>query len=428
MTNENSGKHQGGYIKKGSGSFWVSQKAINVLIESKATSLEICVYLILAKYTDQIGIFSTSGAKAVYKAMRVSQSLAKKTLCSLQNIKSQNEKLLYCPEEWMNTDKGKEFPIPERPTQRSQVRWVLNDFNADNGDKVWFSNDLIDGYGLFEMPLRRLKQCGDVACRLLLLLYCYNDMEAYGGISPHHAIYKEYEVEELFDMERGFCAFFAVDVGTRHVLQQVSWPSLGMLTPLSKKAKKEKRKEVLKPFWDAVRSLQQVGFIYEVVTVFDGKPGNKEALPIYFLHTHNRHGKTPKGEEGVAGRIANLMSKLGRPLTDEMGRFYGKYGVIVPEGITPHVIGMFRLRFRVNNPLSHTVRTSWSSIHKCQEEAAAWIGRVEDAYFPKKNITVQASLGHREANGYSDDGSSPDSLEYDPEDEDFVGTITGKIQ
>ena len=41
----------------GKGSFWLSEEVINVLIAS-ATATQICVYLILARYTDKTGQYS----------------------------------------------------------------------------------------------------------------------------------------------------------------------------------------------------------------------------------------------------------------------------------------------------------------------------------------------------------------------------------
>ena len=53
-------------------------------------------------------------------------------------------------------NKEKDMPaIPERPTGRSQVRYVLigNYFALTLGSpSVWFSNELIEGYGKFYKP------------------------------------------------------------------------------------------------------------------------------------------------------------------------------------------------------------------------------------------------------------------------------------
>jgi len=90
------------------------------------------------------------------------------------------------------------------------------------------------------------------------------------------------------------------------------------------------------------------------------------------LDTKSKHGYKPKGEEGVAGITAKLSAAFEHPVTDSMGRFYGKYAAIVPAG-NPHIIGIYRLRFRVSNTKNHGVIDAWARIYQGQREVKNWI-------------------------------------------------------
>ena len=140
---------------------------------------------------------------------------------------------------------------------------------------------------------------------------------------------------------------------------------------------KDKCNEALKPFWSSLKSLESTGLIYEIITVMDNSPDNAHAQPIYVLHTKAANGYTPKGEEGLGGHVARIMGDLGHPVTDAQGRFYGKFGAVVPAGITPHIVGIFRLRFRVANPKNYGVKSAWARIYKGQEEAKEWLEFIE---------------------------------------------------
>jgi hypothetical protein len=114
--------------------------------------------------------------------------------------------------------------------------------------------------------------------------------------------------------------------------------------------------------------------------VLDRKHTHAEAQVVYELNAKTRHGYKPKGEGGLGGPTAKLSGLLSKPVTDSMGRFYDKYAAIVPAGIETHIIGIWRLRFRVSNPKNHGVRGAWARIHRGQEEALGWIKDVAEQY------------------------------------------------
>ena len=166
--------------KKGSGSFRIPRQALVALIEHRTSAWQIGVYLTVAKFTDESGKFSSAGYQAIYRATGASPGTEKKPGRGRQlvseiltvgrqygepkNPKKKTRNLhgiLYTPEEWCNKT-GE--TIPDIPHELHSVRWVINDYETD--DWVWFPNSLIDGYGRFKQPLKRLKQCGDIAGRL----------------------------------------------------------------------------------------------------------------------------------------------------------------------------------------------------------------------------------------------------------------------
>ena len=60
-----------------------------------------------------------------------------------------------------------------------------------------------------------------------------------------------------------------------------------------------------------------------------------------------------------------------------MGRFYGRYAAIVPAG-EPHIVGIYRLRFRVSNSKNHGVATAWARIYQGQREAKEWLNDLSE--------------------------------------------------
>jgi len=351
---------------KGRGSFWLSRKTIEVLLSRKATATQIGACLVIARFTDAGGRFSSAGIKVIKAAMGIGDAMAERAVNDLQTITPahSNKQLLYPPEKWIQQQ---DEQIPERPIERARIRWVINDYKAAPADRIWFSNELVDGYGQFRQPLRRLKQCGDVASRLLLKLYEQNAMEQWGGIRPYPNICHEFTMENKGAM---------LDFNLWHAIgsNDVHWNVLRtVVMGEASKSTNSVPVDDVKTFWDALKALKSCGFIYETIVVLDREVTNPDAQPVCVLDTKNQHGDTPKGEEGLGGETARLAGKLGHPVTDKNGRFYGTYAAIVPTHIAPHVAGIYRLRFRVTNPLNHGVMPTWARIRQIQEEAGKWI-------------------------------------------------------
>lgn len=344
---------------KGHGSFCISKKAITVLLSRKATALHIGAYLTLARYTDETHRYSTGSLKAIYTATGASNikgSTAERIvneLCAMQSgdklPKGVQPALIYKPDEWQKITK---ISLPEIPHKLHTIQHVLNDFGG--GEYVWFPNSLVDGIGKFKQPLKRLKQCGDVAARLMLLMYERDNMMEFGGVPPYDNVYHGYSTEHVTTSHG--CSFWSAIQSTRSVFGSLSVPSLGIAKIPMDGVENDK---VIRVFFDALTSLESMGFINEVVTVMDGSANDQDARPLYILQSKERHGYADTSLD-LAGPVDYISSKMeNNSCADSQGRFNGKYSVIVPAGIKPYTVGIYRLRFRISNTNNLGVRSAW---------------------------------------------------------------------
>ncbi len=361
-----------GALKAGKGSFWISKKAIELLFANQATAMDVCAYLVLARYTDASGQFSTAGLQAIKKAIGVGQPIAERATSRLRQMMAPKARkvgrgvlqcLLYIADDWASKTG---LDLPHGPGERSKVRWVLNDFGGDPSDQVWISNELVDGIGRFSQPLKRLKRCGDVAARLLLVCYRETDLEQYGGVRPSGAFAEIYEMSKKWS-DKGY------DLWHAEHKNAMAWGAANLLGLKEFSKDENKKREQIAPLWRAIESLDSCGFIYQVVTAMDADPDNLDAQVIYELDTKSKHGYKPQGEKGVGGQTAAIAGLLCYPVADASGRLYGRYAVVVPAGVSPVVVGIYRVRFRVSNSKNYGVKGAWARIYGSQKEAQEWL-------------------------------------------------------
>lgn len=365
--------------KASQGSFWIGRVALDLLVQ-QANAAQICTYLVLAKYTDRSGMLSTAGLTAVKKAFGIGDEQAKRALDALAAMRMDvkvgeqdiEQRLVYSAEEWCEMT-GEIF---ERPTVQSQVRWVLPQFGCDETDAAWFGNGLVDGYGQFQQPLKRLKRAGDVAARLLLKLYQYNDMEQFGGVQTK-AVFGKFNMELVLGRD-GINLWHAKSAGNE-VWHSFALPVLRLVDL----PKKKESSEIFEPFWSAIQALEVAGLIYPVVMVLDSAVSDQDANVMYELHSKNRFGYKPKGEEGLGTLTAKLAGYLHRPVTDGAGRFSGTYAVVAEAGVKPQAVGIFRLRFRLTNTKNRGVSSAYQRIQAGQDEWREVIEGMLNEYEPE---------------------------------------------
>lgn len=384
---------------KGPGSFCVPRAAVEALLDAKATAYEICAYLVLAKYTDESGRYSPASISAMNKATganKLKGGPVDRAIERLKQIRAKTVKQVSNgrsgkAHQWIEqaTDLG---PIlfertawqqqtgeilPDGPTERGLVRYVLPDFGEKKESRVWFGNNLVGG---FTQPLKALKNAGDEAARLLLAMYAANDMELWGGVRP-------------VGLGRGPWTRYepvAPDVPLRGGARLIRAKDQGWVASIDQRISGGDDEA----YWDALRALKSAGLIYEVVTVlnrnakkekfagtgveYSAIPGDAE--PYYELDARPEHGYKPEGEEGIGGATAKTAGDLGHPVAVEGGHFDGTYAAIVPTGYPAMIAGVYRLRFRVANPKNAGVKGAWERIHRNNRDAFELVQAIRAAY------------------------------------------------
>lgn len=358
---------------RGPSSFCVPRAAVAALIEARATAYEICAYLVLARYTDATGCYTSASISAVNKATganKLKGGPVHRAIERLQQISAKRGAddlgpILIEREDWQQQT-GE--VLPDGPTERGQIRYVLPDFGEDHWSRVWFGNNLVSGVSGFAQPLKALKNAGDVAARLLLSLYAANDMETWGGVRPvgtERGPWRRYEpVADDVTLKTG-----------DRLIRSKSYSEVAAIEECISGGSDA-------AYWHALEALKSAGLVYEVVMVLNRNarpdqfttgvkygaiPGDAE--PLYELDARSAHGFKPEGEEGIGAAIANTVGALGGSVTLAGGRFDGTYAAIVPPGFPAMIAGVYRLRFRVANPRNAGVKGTWARIHENNREA-----------------------------------------------------------
>ncbi|MFN6131360.1 MAG: hypothetical protein ACK46L_00365 [Synechococcaceae cyanobacterium] len=384
---------------KGSPSFCIPRAALDALVRAQAGALEVCAYLTLARFTDATGVHTPASVKGVSRYTGTGKDRVEKALKRLTTIRAQKitrthngrsgkssgyyeqvedrGPILVEREAWLADHPDQ--ALPDGPTERGRVRYVLPDFGEPREDRVWIGAGLVDGFGTFKRPLFDLKNAGPVAARLLLELYALNDMETWGGINPTRGPWQHYEPAPD---ERG-----GINLPGGARLLRASRG--GFVSKIDKNVSGGDDRA----YWNALHALEAIGLIYEMVTVLNrnARPAKfssgeeygdipDDAEPLYELDCRSRHGFKPAGEEGLGGLTARTAGNFGRPVTAKGGfmltddgesteyvgssDFDGTYAAIVPAGSGAMVVGIYRLRFRVNNVKNAGVRDAWSRIRE----------------------------------------------------------------
>jgi hypothetical protein len=398
----------------GSGSFCIPLTVVDALIKAQANAYEVATYLVLARFTDKSGVYSTASLSAVnrytganktkggsvYKALERLKSIRAVRVQRMHNGRSGKSAgfidqevdlgpILYDRQGWIE-DVGE--LLPDGPAERMKVLHVLPDFGENHEDRVWFGNGLVDGFGLLAKPLKTLKDAGPVASRLLLALYQANDMETWGGVRPigngagPWIRYEPVGSESSWkDLALIFRAKVTGKVGHIDMFKRVwhvgepDWWNV--------------HDDAGGPVWRALEALVSAGLIYQVVLVLNRNPEKKkfssgaeygdipqDAEPYYELDCRSLHGYKPPGEsDGIGWLTARTAGELGISVALAEGKFDGTYAAIVPRGFGCMIAGIFRLRFRVSNPKNAGVSGTWAGIHTRNREALDFVNRMRKA-------------------------------------------------
>ena len=385
----------------GPGSFCIPRAVFNALLDSGATAYEICAYLVLARFTGDCGRYSVASIHAVNtytganktkggpidRAITRLKTIHAKGITQVANGRSGKshamiEKvtdmgpIVFDRETWQK-DTGEILPdVTTKTGKIFPVLHVLPDFGEPLDDRIWFGNNLVSGIGEIDRPLKKLKDAGDVAARLLLFMYAANDMETWGGVRPigsgsgpwHH-----YEP-------------VATNVGLHGGARLIRSKDHGVVASIDNRVTGAGDKQI---YFNALSALEFIGLVYEVVLVLN-RNANKQtfksggeysdipndAEPWCELDCRSQHGYKPQGEEGIGAATAATAGEFGHSVALEGGKFNGTYAAIVPAGYGAMIAGIYRLRFRVSNPKNAGVKGAWARIYKNNREAFDLVQRI----------------------------------------------------
>jgi hypothetical protein len=403
--------------KRGPGSFCIPRATCQALLESGAGALEICSFLVLARFTDKTGQYTTASKNAISKATNSNKSDGgpiEKALEKLQTIRATRIErrpnidggkphemieqaidlgpILIARSDWQSKS---DEALPDGPHARARVTYVLPDFGEPLTDRVWFGNGLVkpeinsekstrhagsskQGDDLSLLPLRQLKNAGGVAAWVFLYLNMNQGVGAWGGISPvgaypgpwHYFKPTEEDVDLPFDARliraKEHCCVLPAKRGL-----------VGCNDG---------------EFENALSVLASRGLIYKVVLAVNRDDPNgdmgsdqgtpvipHDAEPLFELDTRSIHGYKPVGEEGIGGAMARTAGEMRYPVTNAEGQFNGTYAALVPRGQGVMIVGIFRLRWRVANPENYGVRDTWRGIGQRNMEGLNFLHRFRRA-------------------------------------------------
>lgn len=275
---------------RGAASFCIPKAALKALIEARASAYEVCTYLVLSRFTDESGQYSTASISAVNRytgANKTKGGPADRAISRLKNIHAKTttkipngragkhhamvEKtidlgpILFDRDTWC-AQTGE--ILPDGLHERAKILHILPSFSEPASDRVWFGAGLVDGFGAFKMPLKGVKNAGDVAARLLLLLYQANDMETWGGVRPIGECsgpWNHYE-RVADDVHLGAIRLIRAKdrghVGPGSMFSQ-AWPAA------STNDWWDAHNSAGGPVWQALAALESSGLVYQTVQVLN---------------------------------------------------------------------------------------------------------------------------------------------------------------
>jgi len=361
--------------KKGAGSFYVPKEAINRLLGTgeKAKWL-IPAYLKIAAHTDESGIYSTAGHSSIRRTLRRNKDDSIGFVEQLTKMK-----LVYTTKQWTKKT-GETFPddVPEK----RKVRHVLNDFGEDVQEMVWFGRGLVDGMGEFNNPLRMLADCGAPASRLLLYLHQEYDPLNFHACNPLTTIYHKYAPAN------GQVATNYIIKGWQPHGEYMQGRILSHVFPDKEKWSKltdEASWQEKNTHWEAFHNLEAAGFIYEVAAVVSTPVKVKEFESEQGEHVHTEWDYTDMENMGMVYALANLdrFASTTGELHEGVREAYRRLLVddykpnhvysILPTGVNHSVMGLFRLRFSVDNRRNAFVSEALENQDNDRATAMKWL-------------------------------------------------------
>lgn len=334
------------------GFFAVSVPVLRRIVEAGGDASDLMAYLVLAKHTTGWGkwkhMVSTAGAKAVSTRTGLTYRKAQ------ARLKWLHEQGFIQPGESVEGMPAHVTGEVAHQRAATKVRWV---FGKLGNRRAYLSHSLIDGVGAGKKhpPLMRLwEEVAKGPCTsfmeartdaLLLLIHCYAEqsIQDFGGIDP----------EVLRRPWTGTTS------ATEEVLEDLGWlvmeveqgqesTTLEFVAKVLSHAAEDSRRD---RFWNAFENLKRLGFMYEVLQVWQGNPlENPRAELFYPLYVRDYHARQsdPYCQSAIHTFLtaAEYIDSCDLPLLVEDAIEHQTFRLVRAKGESECVIGTYRLRFR----------------------------------------------------------------------------------
>lgn len=343
------------------GSFSVPQTAIHTLIKNKASTSEICAYLVIAAFSDASGQSSTAGLKAIFTRLAVTRDTAQTLAKRLVALG-----LIYdCRP-----------PHGQGSSARKEVRFQLEQFGEPRDEHAWFC-----------MSLMLLSKNGSAACCPLSRLKSLKAACAYTFLWLHGQQDSfMMSVRLPLESSEAPCAAFVYDYEL-----ECEDATTGSREAGFAKAKKLVAYDVPEvcDFERSLAALMDNAFVYESIVVLDRPvlgahdgPGLRLADDVSFQYTlwtpKKGAGQLMDVEQGLALNQKDTWEREDKErIFDESGHFQRTFYVASRSGMAVAVVGLIRLRYRVHNHRNLDVSDSWHRMMVSHRNYMAWMERVK---------------------------------------------------
>lgn len=321
---------------KNEGFFALDLSLVSEIVAKGGDVDHVAAYLVLCRGAGSKS-YSSHGAHSIANRTEITQSKCSKII------------------EWLEANG---FIKKCLPTRKRESRYELL---SGRQEMIYLSNGLVDGVGSGKNnpPLKRL---GDIrgrhfgraetrldALMVLLMLYQHQSLMDYGGIDPSKGIYREWRHVELDDelwLNGSNAKIYEIEAGHQFVANGFHNDVLWYVADDGQRVER---------FWDAIRNLQDFGWLYETIQIWSDNPiKERKSEPLYTLYILDRHVRDSGTEPFLSREIhraafrtfsMDACYQFGDDVEDSQIVKSGKFRYVTAKK-SSHPIGIYRLKFR----------------------------------------------------------------------------------
>lgn len=336
-------------IEKKGGFFNVARLAIKNLIANNATPIQICAFLIIARYnyrTNTGTFIYTASYSALRKKLGIGKQKAEHVIDDLKTmhylgsplIEQSHSNLLECCDIFECYDNYISYfdaRFKELNKKKKYKRWILQ---SDVDDRVLFDNKIIDSISTSGAILKRLvRYNNNDVVKLLLLLHSLNNV-SYNTVSID-SLYFNCDIEPLFSEHN--VNFYNVKIINRLIVSKSivgwfdGWPYIT-------------NTEYIQPLLD---DLEQIGIVSRVVMVFMADSKDAKGLHSHYtIDIKSKQNAEKRELTTLARRMRDIAAIRGHDVGRKDSRFYDEYVVATPIGYKFITVRMvYRLTYGARN-------------------------------------------------------------------------------